>query len=86
MAEVESTVRAAVRQLAVPVRYRLEATTLSVTADFPLRQSDLGLQPFSAMLGALQVADEMRVSLRLVAHAVVVPQCSPSSPSSASAW
>ena len=85
VAEIESTVRAAVRRLEVPVRYRLEATTLSVTADFPLRQSDLGLQPFSAMLGALQVADEMHVSVRLVAHAALAPQCSPSSTSSASA-
>jgi hypothetical protein len=33
-----------------------------------VRQTDLGLKPFSAMLGALQVQDEMRVRFRIVAH------------------
>jgi hypothetical protein len=43
------------------------ADLLTATAEFPLRQSALGLTPFSVMLGALRVEDEIRVKLRLVA-------------------
>ena len=39
------------------------------SGELPLRQSDLGLTLFSAMLGALQVQDEMHVSFRIVARA-----------------
>jgi hypothetical protein len=69
LARVQSTVRGEVRSFVVPVRYRLGDGELTVTGEFPLRQSDLGLTPFSAMLGALQVQDEMHVSLRIVARA-----------------
>jgi hypothetical protein len=43
------------------------ADLLTATAEFPLRQSALGLTPFSVMLGALRVEDEIRVKLKLVA-------------------
>jgi hypothetical protein len=56
------------RSFVVPLRYRLGNGELTVTGEFPLRQSELGLTPFSAMLGALQVQDEMHVSLRIVAR------------------
>jgi polyisoprenoid-binding protein YceI len=69
LAHVRSTVRGNVRSFSVPVDYRLDADTLTLTGDFPLRQSDLGLTPFSAMLGALQVQDEMRIRVRIVARA-----------------
>jgi hypothetical protein len=39
-----------------------------VSGDTSVRQTELGLKPFSAMLGALQVQDEMRVKFRIVAH------------------
>jgi polyisoprenoid-binding protein YceI len=69
-AHVQSTARGQVRTLTVPVHYQRSGNgTLEVSSDFPLRQTELGLTPFSAMLGALQVQDEMRVSLRIVAHA-----------------
>jgi hypothetical protein len=67
LVRLQSTVRGNVRTLAVPLRYRLADGALTVTGEFPLRQSELGLTPFSAMLGALQVQDEMRVSLRILA-------------------
>lgn len=69
IAHVRSTVRGNVRSFSVPVGYRLDAHTITLTGDFPLRQSDLGLTPFSAMLGALQVQDEMRIRVRIVARA-----------------
>lgn len=43
------------------------ADLLTATAEFPLRQSALGLTPFSVMMGALRVEDEIRVKLKLVA-------------------
>jgi polyisoprenoid-binding protein YceI len=69
LAHVRSTVRGNVRSLAVPVNYRLDKGIITLTGDFPLRQSDLGLTPFSAMLGALQVQDEMRIRVHIVARA-----------------
>lgn len=69
LARVQTTVRGEVRTISVPVRYQLAAGTVIVSGEAPLRQSDIGLTPFSALLGALQVQDEMRVRFRLVARA-----------------
>ena len=44
-----------------------DADRLTLSADFSLRQTALGLAPFSVMMGALQVKDEMRVHVHLVA-------------------
>jgi hypothetical protein len=73
-AHVQSSVRGQLRSFTVPVRYRRGGDgTLEVSGEFPLRQSELGLTPFSAMLGALQVQDEMRVRFHIVARAAGRP-------------
>jgi len=77
LARVQSTVRGQVRTFTVPVRYQLADGNLTVTGEFPLKQSDLGLTPFSALLGALQVQDEMHISVRMVARAAVSAVPSP---------
>jgi polyisoprenoid-binding protein YceI len=69
LAQVECTVRGQAHTLAVPVRYERRERELVVSGEMALRQSDLGLTPFSALLGALQVQDEMRVRFRIVARA-----------------
>jgi polyisoprenoid-binding protein YceI len=69
LARVQCTVREQARTLAVPVRYERRGAELTVSGEMPLRQSDLGLTPFSALLGALQVQDEMRIRFRIVARA-----------------
>jgi hypothetical protein len=70
LAHVQSAVRGQLRSFTVPVRYRRGGQgALEISGEFPLRQSELGLTPFSAMLGALQVQDEMRVNFHIVAHA-----------------
>jgi hypothetical protein len=56
----------------VPVRWQLNPGTLDLSGTLTLRQSELGLTPFSAMLGALQVQDEMHVSFHIVARAAAV--------------
>jgi hypothetical protein len=69
-AQVQSSVRGQLRTFTAPVHYRLTGDrTLEASGEFTLRQSELGLTPFSAMLGALQVQDEMRVSFHMVAQA-----------------
>jgi hypothetical protein len=68
-AHVEVTVRDHTSTVVVPVHYESQDGQIVVSGEFPLKQSDLGLTPFSALLGALQVVDEMKVRFRVVAHA-----------------
>jgi len=65
----QAEVRAEQRLLVVPVHYERSDATVIASGELPLRQTSLGLAPFSAMLGALQVQDEMRVRFRIVARA-----------------
>jgi hypothetical protein len=67
-AAVLMTVRGQTHTVSVPVLYSLGNGELTVWGELPLRQSELGLTPFSAMLGALAVQDELRVRFRFVAH------------------
>jgi polyisoprenoid-binding protein YceI len=67
-ADVEISIRGQTRTISVPVSYSLANGELTASGDLPLKQSDLGLTPFSAMLGALQVQDELRVRFRIVAR------------------
>lgn len=55
--------------VAVPLRYEIRDGEIVASGEFPLRQTSLGLTPFSALGGALQVRDGMKVALRLVARA-----------------
>lgn len=65
---MQAEVRGQQRVLLVPVRYERTDSTVIASGELPLSQSSLGLTPFSAMLGALQVQDEMRVRFRIVAR------------------
>jgi hypothetical protein len=67
-ARVQALVRGAAHEFDVLVRYERSGEWLVVSGETLLKQSELGLKPFSAMLGALQVQDEMRVSFRILAH------------------
>jgi polyisoprenoid-binding protein YceI len=69
-AHVEVTARGRVNTIVVPVHYEQHADEIVLSGDFPLKQSELGLTPFSALLGALQVVDDMKVRFRIVARAV----------------
>jgi hypothetical protein len=52
----------------VPMRYEIRGERITASGEFPLRQTDLGLTPFSALGGGLQVRDDMKVWLRLAAR------------------
>ena len=56
-ADIQVTIRGQAHTLSVPVTYSLANGELVASGDLPIKQSDLGLTPFSAMLGALQVQD-----------------------------
>jgi hypothetical protein len=69
LATVEVRVRDRTSTLAIPVRYEQKANELLADGEVTVRQSDLGLTPFSALLGALQVQDEIRLRFRILARA-----------------
>lgn len=68
-AAIAAEVRGQWHTVRMPLHYALAAGRLTVTGESPLKQSELGLTPFSAFLGALAVQDEMHLKLRLVARA-----------------
>ncbi|HTV98573.1 MAG TPA: YceI family protein [Steroidobacteraceae bacterium] len=55
--------------LAAPFTLQICAGRLSASGMLAVRQSDLGMTPFSVMMGALRVQDELRVKFRLLALA-----------------
>lgn len=74
--ELEATIATQVRGtwhlVRMPLHYELSPESLTVTGESPLKQSELGLTPFTALMGALAVQDEMRLKLRIVARAAEV--------------
>ena len=51
----------------VPFKLQSDSSRLSATGSFELRQTDLGLTPYSLMLGALQVQDELTIKFKIIA-------------------
>ncbi len=52
-------------ELSVPTTLRVDGDSLEATGTFRLSHGDLGMRPFSAMAGALRVADEMDLKYRV---------------------
>ncbi len=69
IARVQVSVRGAQHLLEVPLHYERDGDSVTASGNMPLRQSALGITAYSAMLGALQVQDELHVSFRIVARA-----------------
>ncbi len=61
-------VREVESEFEVPVTITTEGADLVASGEVELRQSQLGLTPFSVMMGALQVQDAMRLQFRIVAR------------------
>lgn len=55
-------------EVRVPVAAVLDGEQLTASGEFKVKQTDLGLTPFSALMGALQVQDELTVKFKLVAR------------------
>lgn len=65
---VEITIKDQVRRVRVPVQLEREPGALIARGEFMLRQSELGLAPFSIAMGALVVLDEMKIRFALRAR------------------
>jgi polyisoprenoid-binding protein YceI len=65
---VEITIKDQVRSVRVPVTLERKEGALVARGEFPLKQSELGLKPFSVAAGALVVLDEMRIHFEVVAR------------------
>ena len=65
---VEVRIRDQLRSISVPVSYTVSSNELLAEGALPLKQTDLGLAPFTALLGALAVQDEMQLHFRVVAR------------------
>ena len=55
------------REITIPVSARHSPGRVEAQGEFALEQTDLGLTPYTVMLGALAVQDEMKVKFRIVA-------------------
>jgi polyisoprenoid-binding protein YceI len=69
LAQVSVAVRGQTRTVTVPIRYEVQGSEVRAQGQFALRQTDLGLTPFSLLGGALRVEDEMTVKFSVVARA-----------------
>jgi hypothetical protein len=69
LAHLQVEVRDHRSEFTVPVSYTLSSSELLAQGELPLKQTDLGLAPFTALLGALAVQDEMQLQFHIVARA-----------------
>lgn len=67
-AGIEVTLKGETHLLHVPVTVTRDGGALTARGEFPLKQSELGLEPFSVAMGTLVVLDDMRVRFTLVAR------------------
>jgi polyisoprenoid-binding protein YceI len=54
----------------IPVQLQRQGDRLTASGEFAVLQTALGLTPYSALFGALRVADEIKVHFRIVAQRV----------------
>lgn len=67
VAEILVRVAGGQHSIAVPLHYDIQADEIVATGAFPLKQTDLGLTPFTALGGALKVRNGMKVRVELIA-------------------
>lgn len=66
---VEVTLKGSTYALRVPTTVKRQDGAIVASGEFPLKQTQLGLKPFTAALGALLVLDDMRVRFAMTARA-----------------
>ncbi len=67
-AGVEITIKDQTRQVRVPVEVERSGDQIVARGEFPLKQSELGLEPFTVVLGTLVVLDDMKVKFEITAR------------------
>jgi polyisoprenoid-binding protein YceI len=66
---VEVTLKGSTYALRVPVTVQRREGAIVASGEFPLKQTQLGLKPFTVAMGALVVLDDMRVRFDITARA-----------------
>ena len=66
--ELTVTLRGHEESPAVPVQWQQTDEALQANGEITFKQSDLGLEPYSGLLSALRVADEIKARFQFVAH------------------
>ncbi len=61
-------------EMRIPLNLRLDGNSLEATGAFQLSHSNLGIRPFSGLLGALRVADEFNFKFRIRALRIQTKQ------------
>lgn len=64
------TLKGRTRSLPVPVHFERAGQRITASGSFILTQSDFGIEPFSVLLGAIRVQDDLEVRYKIVASAV----------------
>ncbi len=60
-------IRGQAHEITVPLSVQRTGNRLTATGQFAVKQSELGMEPFTVMMGALQVQDELKLKFRIVA-------------------
>jgi polyisoprenoid-binding protein YceI len=71
--DVEISIKDHVRRVRVPVQLERQDGVLHARGEFPLKQSDLGLKPFSVAMGTLVVLDDMKIRFDITAKMGSLP-------------
>ncbi len=69
LVQLSVSIRGRSRAVTVPVRYEIHDKEVRAQGQLALKQTDLGLTPFSLLGGALRVEDEMTVKFSVLARA-----------------
>jgi hypothetical protein len=67
--QIDIAVRSYIYKVEVPVHVVLADNRITATGSFQVNQTDLGLVPFSVMMGALKVKDRLDIRFTIVADA-----------------
>src|SRR5690606_17823529 len=62
------TLKGVTREVSVPVELAVDARRLTATGAFDILQTEFGMKPFSAALGALEVQDRLHLEFKVVAE------------------
>lgn len=62
------TIKDVSRDVEVPVALDVTDARLTATGQFPIKQTDFGIKPFSIGLGALEVIDKLQIRFKIVAE------------------
>lgn len=62
------TIKDTSRDVEVPVKIAVEGARLNATGEFDIQQTEFGIKPFSAALGALEVQDRLHIKFKIVAQ------------------